>query len=275
MAEGQFSTFWWEPCIWCNTCRGRYGVREYQRCCIIPRPPQLSLILCLSSFFSVSIIFVPSLLSSSFLSSFFFSLLSTLSSHWVHAHTLSIHHLVASSCLCVSICEAESRSVEIWVGFVFASRWACHNRIEYFPWSLTLHRAPLFPSALCLDKGPCALLFRGPQALTAEIQAGVIIWTERRARAQSSPHLPATPPQSFMLANSPPHPHMYPQSSHCNLRAPFFLFSCSNKQVIVYLPHGFIAAWSHFSTLLKPCATTWRSYNDPSGLKTPTSLCAD
>lgn len=39
-------------------------------------------------------------------------------------------------CMCVSICEAKSRSRGIWVGFVFASRWACHNRIEYFrgPW---------------------------------------------------------------------------------------------------------------------------------------------
>lgn len=134
MAESQFSTLWWEPCIWCNTCGGRYGVREYQRFCIIPAAGpthQLSLIF----FTSISIISLSDPSPFSLFSLPFF--LSTLpSSPLLCTRARTVHRLVASLCMCVSICEAKSRSGGFGVGFVFASRWACHNRIEYFrgPW---------------------------------------------------------------------------------------------------------------------------------------------
>ena len=134
MAEGQFSTLWWEPCIWCNMCGGRYGVREYQRFCIIPAAGpthQLSLIF----FASISIISFSEPSPFSFLPLFIFPFHPPFLSSAVHTHT----HCTSSGglpCMCVSICEAKSGSRGFWVGFVFASRWACHNRIEYFrgPW---------------------------------------------------------------------------------------------------------------------------------------------
>lgn len=131
------------------------------------------------------------------------------------------------------------------------------------PWSLTLSQSPQFPSALCLDKGPPALLSRGPQALTAEMQAGVIIQTGRRAdgaRAQSSP--PNPPPTPLVLCSQTHQlSSVNPQSSHCNLGALLLLFRC-NKQVIVYL----LQALLQHKALTKVFVNfkCWES--DPSGL---------
>lgn len=61
---------------------------------------------------------------------------------------------------------------------------------------------PLSPSAVCLDKGPPTLLSTGPQALTAEIQAGVIIWTGE-TRTCGALQFPTANSPIFMLTNSP------------------------------------------------------------------------
>lgn len=112
------------------------------------------------------------------------------------AHTLAVHQP-----LHVCLRMRSQKQVRRNLGrLCFRMEVSMSQQDWILPWSLTLHKA-LFPSALCLDKGPPVLLSTGPQALTAEIQAGVIIWMGETVHVHRSP-FPQSP-QIFMLANQP------------------------------------------------------------------------
>lgn len=241
MAEFQFSTLWWEPCIWCNTCGGRYGVREYQRCCIIPaagQTPQLSLILCLITF--------PQLhhLSLFFLSFYPLHSLLPYIAWWPPVHVCvhmwswkQVTGNLGRLCFCVEV----SMSQQDWI----------------LPWSLTLRRAPCFPSALCLDKGPP---FHGPPS-TYSWDAG---WSDYLdGETCTCAALPSDHPPGFMLANPPAQQCESPVlASHRNLWALLLLFRC-NKQVVVCLVQVLLqhkALMKPFVNLPKSGGITWASY---------------
>lgn len=98
------------------------------------------------------------------------------------AHTLGVHHA-----LHVCLHTQSQKQVRRNLGrLCFRIEVSMSQQDWILPWSLTLHKA-LFPSAVCLDKGPPVLLSTGPQALTAEIQAGVIIWTGEAVHVHRSP----------------------------------------------------------------------------------------
>lgn len=122
-------------------------------------------------------------------------------------------------CMSTCECEAKSRAGGLWVGLFMrrGEHVATGLNASRGPWQTT---GPPVLSALCLDKGPPILFSKGPQALTAKSQAGVIIWTGRRTRAQPSPHLPA-----YVLRLQT---H---QLSNINIQSHL---KC-NKRVIVYL----------------------------------------
>lgn len=95
--------------------------------------------------------------------------------------------------------------------------------------SVVLDAVKPFPPALCLDKGPPALLSMGPQALTAEMQAGVIIWT---GKGVGDVHVCSPPLLDFKTHQLSSE---NPQSSHCDLRAPFLAVKMQQKKLLFYL----------------------------------------
>lgn len=94
---------------------------------------------------------------------------------------------------------------------------------------MVLDAAKPFPSALCLDKGPPALLSMGPQALTAEMQAGVIIWT---GKGVGDVHVCSPPLLGFKTHQLST---VNPQSSHCDLRAPFLAVKMQQKKSYYFI----------------------------------------
>lgn len=199
MAEGQFSTLWWEPCIWCNMCGGRYGVREYQRFCIIPAAGpthQLSLIF----FASISII---SFSEPSPFSLFFHSLfsLSTLpSSPLLCTRTLTVHRLVASrACVCLHM-WSQKRVTGILGRLCFCVEVSMSQQDWILPWSLTLHRASCSPQLSVYIGGLPRSFPRAPKHLQLRCRREWLFGRGRRARVQPSPQ---NPPKVFTLANSP------------------------------------------------------------------------
>lgn len=122
-------------------------------------------------------------------------------------------------CMSTCECEVKSRAGGPLVGLFMCrgEHVATGLNASRGPWQTT---GPPVLSALCLDKGPPILLSKGPQALTAKSQAGVIIWTGRRTHAQPSPQLPA-----YVLRLQT---H---QLSNINIQSHL---KC-NKRVIVYL----------------------------------------
>lgn len=108
--------------------------------------------------------------------------------------------------LCIlPIWAAKNRSQGLWAGFVLVSRWACHNRIEYFrgPWHS--EGPPLLPSSLCLDKGASRPRLRRPQS-TYSWDAGWSNYLERGSCARvQNPQNSQIRLQTHQLSSVNPH----------------------------------------------------------------------